>query len=64
VQAPLDLLENLLTPPARIADHPARRIAELLPCNWQPRCRLKPARSPGAYDANAGLAFASSWPKQ
>jgi transposase len=38
---------------ARIADHPARRIAKPLPWNWHrstpPGLPLKPARSPSAY---------------
>jgi hypothetical protein len=47
---PQHYLADVLT---RIADHPARRIAELLPWNWQPAGRSAPptelAPSPSAY---------------
>ncbi len=35
---------------ARIADHPARQIADLLPCNWTPSALPPyPASSPSGY---------------
>ena len=47
---PQRYLADVLT---RIADHPARRIAELLPWNWQPpdapALPPEPASSPSAY---------------
>ena len=51
---PQHYLADLLT---RIADHPARRIAELLPWKWEPldatRAAAEPARSPSAYARKA-----------
>jgi transposase len=38
--APGEYLADLL---ARIADHPAKRAAELLPWNWQPANPLRAA---------------------
>ena len=53
---PQHYLADLLV---RIADHPARRIAELLPWNWQPLETTvpppKPAHSPSAYCGHAFL---------
>ena len=55
---PQHYLADVLT---RIADHPARRIAELLPWNWQPAEPSapppEPAPSPSAYDVRAALQF-------